>query len=115
MTIAAERGARPGRAQDGSAADQRIASAIAAIRRDLGPSAADLGGRRPDISRRVRQLIALLPRMAPEWGQAGGPARAQLRAAALSGALALAGAIDQPRLSNALREAALRHLTPDGA
>jgi hypothetical protein len=36
-------------------------------------------------------------------------------ASALAGALMLAGAVDDPKLSNALRDAALRHLTPDGA
>lgn len=103
MTIRSQRGVPD--------AHQRVATAVAGIQRDLG---AGPPGARPDIRRRVKQLIALLARMAPDWG-AGEPARAQLRAAALSGVLALAGAIDQPGLSNALREAALRQLTPDGA
>jgi TetR/AcrR family transcriptional regulator, transcriptional repressor for nem operon len=97
---------------------ERIEHAIAELMQELGYGAADAadvpGGQRAAM-RRVKALITLLGRMAPEWEQPGAPAHAPSKAAALSGALMLAAAVSDPRLSNALRAAALQHRTPDGA
>lgn len=115
MSIAATRRITPSRKQE---AHERIETAVADIMKDLGLTrggpAEALGVRRA-AARRVKALIVLLGRLAPDWGQMGGHARVPLRASALVGALMLAASVDDPKLSNALREAALRHLTPDGA
>lgn len=65
--------------------------------------------------RRIKELIGLLVGQSPDWEQPGARARTPAAASALAGALMLAGAVEDPKLSAALREAALRHLTPDGA
>lgn len=91
---------------------ERIEHGIADIMQELRQGvadAADLPGGQRAAMRRVKALITLLGRMAPEWEQPGS------KAAALSGALTLASAVSDPRLSDALRAAALQHLTPDGA
>ena len=46
--------------------------------------------------------------------QPGAHERALVTVATALGALVLARAVDDPKLSNALREAALNHLTPTG-
>jgi TetR/AcrR family transcriptional regulator, transcriptional repressor for nem operon len=52
---------------------------------------------------------------ASEEGRMGGQMPAPETTSALVGTFALARAVDDPKLASALREAALRHLTPDGA
>lgn len=97
---------------------ERIEHAIADLMQELrqgAADAADLPGGQRAAMRRVKALITLLGRMAPEWEQPGAAAHAPSKAAALSGALTLASAVSDPRLSDALRAAALQHLTPDGA
>ena len=64
-------------------------------------------------TRRIKEFIDLVARQSPDWGQPGAHDRALVTAATMIGALVLARAVDDPRLSDALREAALRHLTPD--
>ncbi|HEX6107282.1 MAG TPA: TetR/AcrR family transcriptional regulator [Gemmatimonadales bacterium] len=65
-------------------------------------------------TRRIKEMIDLLARHAPDWGQPGAHERALVTVATALGALVLARAVDDPRLSDALREAALKHLTPTG-
>jgi predicted protein tyrosine phosphatase len=115
MSIAAQRRVTPSRKQE---THERIATAVADIMKDLGAThggSAEAPGVRQAAARRVKALIALLGRLAPDRGQMVGHAHAPSMASALAGALMLAGAVDDPKLSNALRDAALRHLTPDGA
>lgn len=98
---------------------ERINGAVAAIVKALVPrsdgAAEDAVVGRRAVARRVKTLVALLGRLAPDWRYIDGPGMTTARASALAGALALSDTLDDPRLSNALREAALKHLTPDGA
>jgi TetR/AcrR family transcriptional regulator, transcriptional repressor for nem operon len=63
-------------------------------------------------TRRIKEMIDLVARQSPDWGQPGAHERALVTLATALGALVLARAVDDPKLSGALREAALNHLTP---
>ena len=65
-------------------------------------------------TRRIKEMIDLVARQSPDWGQPGAHERALVTVATAVGALVLARAVDDPKLSDALREAALNHLTPAG-
>jgi TetR/AcrR family transcriptional regulator, transcriptional repressor for nem operon len=65
-------------------------------------------------TRRIKEMIDLVARHLPEWGQPGAHERALVTIATAVGALVLARAVDDPKLSDALREAALHQLTPAG-
>jgi TetR/AcrR family transcriptional regulator, transcriptional repressor for nem operon len=65
-------------------------------------------------TRHIKEMIDLVARQSPEWGQPGAHQRALVTVATMVGALLLARAVDDPRLSDSLREAALEHLTPAG-
>jgi len=62
-------------------------------------------------TRRIREMIDLVARQSPEWGQPGAHERALVTLATALGALVLARAVDDPKLSDAVRRAALNHLT----
>jgi TetR/AcrR family transcriptional regulator, transcriptional repressor for nem operon len=66
-------------------------------------------------TRRIKEMIDLISRQMPDWGEPDAHERALATASTLVGALVLARAVDDPRLSSALREAALKHLVPAGA
>lgn len=98
---------------------ERINGVVTAIVKALAPqsdgTAEDaLVGRRA-VARRVKTLVSLLGRLAPDWCYIDGPEMTAVRTSALAGALALSDTLDDPRLSAVLREAALKHLRPDGA
>jgi TetR/AcrR family transcriptional regulator, transcriptional repressor for nem operon len=61
---------------------------------------------------RIKEMIDLVARQSPDWGQPGAHERALVTASTMVGALLLARAVDEPQLSEAIREAALKHLTP---
>jgi TetR/AcrR family transcriptional repressor of nem operon len=63
-------------------------------------------------TRRIKEMIDLVARQLPDWGQPHAHERALVTVATMIGALTLARAVDDPRLSDALREAALRRITP---
>ena len=65
-------------------------------------------------TRRIKEMIDLVARQSPDWGQPGAHERALVTLATALGALVLARAVDDPKLSDAVREAALNHLTPPG-
>jgi TetR/AcrR family transcriptional repressor of nem operon len=65
-------------------------------------------------TRRIKEMIDLVARQSPDWGQPGAHERALVTVATMVGALQLARAVDDPRLSDALREAALKHFTAAG-
>jgi TetR/AcrR family transcriptional repressor of nem operon len=65
-------------------------------------------------TRRIKEMIDLVARQLPDWGQPGAHEHALVTVATAVGALVLARAVDDPKLSDALREAALTHLTPTG-
>ena len=62
-------------------------------------------------TRRIKEMIDLVARQLPGWGQPGAHERALVTVATAVGALVLARAVDDTRLSDALREAALNHLS----
>ena len=64
------------------------------------------------VTRRIKEMIDLVSRQSPDWGQPGAHERALFTVAAMVGALVLARAVDEPRLSEALRDATLKHLAP---
>ncbi len=82
--------------------------AIAALGSEIPRQAPKL---RRVATRRIKEMIDLVARNSPDWGQPGAHERALVTAATLLGALVLARAVDDPKLSDALRVAALDHLT----
>jgi TetR/AcrR family transcriptional regulator, transcriptional repressor for nem operon len=60
----------------------------------------------------VKAMVDLVARQSPDWGQPAAHERALLTVAALVGTLVLARAVDEPSLSDSLREAALKYLAP---
>ena len=65
-------------------------------------------------TRHIKEMIDFVARQSPDWGQPSAHERALVTIATMVGALMLARAVDEPALSDALREAALKHLTPAG-
>ncbi|MGQ0799634.1 MAG: TetR/AcrR family transcriptional regulator [Pseudomarimonas sp.] len=63
-------------------------------------------------TRRIKEMIDLVSRQSPDWGQPGAHEHALVTVATLVGTLVLARAVDDAKLSDALREAALKHLAP---
>ncbi|HVQ48053.1 MAG TPA: TetR/AcrR family transcriptional regulator [Gemmatimonadales bacterium] len=90
--------------------------------RESGCAVAALGSEMPRqapkvrraATRRIKEMIDLVARQSPDWGQPGAHERALVTVATAVGALVLARAVDDPKLSDALREAALNHLTQTG-
>src|SRR6184192_3599911 len=66
-------------------------------------------------TRRIKEMIDLVARQSPDWGQPGAHERALVTVATMVGTLLLARAVDDPRLSDALRKAALKQLAPASA
>jgi TetR/AcrR family transcriptional regulator, transcriptional repressor for nem operon len=66
-------------------------------------------------TRHIKEMVDLLARQSPQWGQPQAHEGALVTLATLVGALVLARAVDEPALSDSLREAAIKHLTPAGA
>ena len=62
-------------------------------------------------TRRIKEMIDLVARQLPDWGQPGAHEHALVIVATMVGALMLARAVDDPRLSDALRAAALNHFS----
>jgi TetR/AcrR family transcriptional regulator, transcriptional repressor for nem operon len=63
-------------------------------------------------TRHIKEMIDLIARQSPDWGQPAAHERAMVTVATMVGALMLSRAVDEPGLSNGLREAALKSLTP---
>ena len=63
-------------------------------------------------TRYVKEMIDLVARQSPDWGQPAAHERALVTVATMVGTLLLARAVDEPALSAGLREATLKHLTP---
>lgn len=73
----------------------------------------------PEVRRaatlRIKEMIDLVARQSPDWGQPGAHERALVTVATMVGTLMLARAVDDPALSDALCSAALKRLAPSGA
>jgi TetR/AcrR family transcriptional regulator, transcriptional repressor for nem operon len=63
-------------------------------------------------TRRIKEMIDLIARQSSDWGQPGAYDRSLVTVATMVGTLLLARAVDDPNLSDALREATLKHLVP---
>jgi TetR/AcrR family transcriptional regulator, transcriptional repressor for nem operon len=85
--------------------------AVAALGSEMPRQAPEV---RRAATRRIKEMIDLVARQSPDWGQPGAHERALVTVATMVGALVLARAVDDPKLSDALREAALKHLAPAG-
>jgi len=83
--------------------------AVAALGSEMPRQAPEV---RRAATRRIKEMIDLVARQSPDWGQPGAHKRALVTVATMVGAVVLARAVDDPRLSDALREAALKHLIP---
>ena len=62
-------------------------------------------------TRRIKEMIDVVARQSPDWGQPGAHEHALVTVATMVGALVLARAVDDPKLSDTLRNAVLSHLT----
>ena len=86
---------------------------------ELGCPLAALGSEMPRqapevrraATRRIKEMIDVVARQMPDWGQPGAHERALVTVSAMVGTLMLARAVDDPRLSEALRHAAEKHFT----
>jgi AcrR family transcriptional regulator len=63
-------------------------------------------------TRRIKEMIDVVARLLPDWGHPGAHEAALATVATAVGALLLARAVDDPKLSQALLAAALKHLSP---
>lgn len=61
-------------------------------------------------TRHIKEMIDLVARQSPDWGQPSAHERALVTLSTMVGALLLARAVDEPGLSDSLRDAALKHL-----
>ena len=90
---------------------------------ELGCAVVALGSEMPRQAPRVRraatrhikEMIDLVARESPDWGKRGAHERALVSVSVMVGALMLARAVDDPRLSAELRAAALESLTSSEA
>jgi len=63
-------------------------------------------------TRHIKEMIDLIARQAPDWGQPSAHERALVMLSTLVGTVLLARAVDEPALSDALCQAALKQLSP---
>lgn len=82
--------------------------AVAALGSEMPRQSAKV---RRAATRRIKEMIDLVARQSPDWGQPGAHERALVTLATAVGALVLARAVDDAKLSDAVRQAALNHLT----
>lgn len=66
-------------------------------------------------TRRIKEMIDVVARQSPDWGQPGAHEHALATVATMVGALLLARAVDDSKLSDALLSAALKRLSPAGS
>jgi TetR/AcrR family transcriptional repressor of nem operon len=83
---------------------------IAALGSEMPRQAAEV---RRAATRRIKEMIDVVARQLPEWGQPAAHERALVTVTTAVGALLLARAVDDPKLSDALLGAARKHLTPN--
>ena len=73
----------------------------------------------PEVRRaatlRIKEMIDLVARQFPDWGQPAAHERALVTVATMVGTLMLARAVDDSVLSDALCSATLKNLAPSGA
>lgn len=78
--------------------------------------ASEMSRQAPEVrrasTRRIKEMVDLVARQLPDWGQPSAHEQALVTVAMMVGTLVLARAVDDPKLSDALREATLNHLVP---
>jgi AcrR family transcriptional regulator len=65
-------------------------------------------------TRRIKEVIDIVARHSPEQGKPGAYEHSLVTVATMVGALVLARAVDDPKLSKALRDASVKHFDPAG-
>ena len=86
-----------------TAAEQGLGCVIAAAASEVPRQCPEV---RRAMSRRVKDLVALVERQLPDWGKSAAHDKALGVAATMVGALMLARAVDDTKLSKALRKSA---------
>ncbi|MDH6148332.1 MULTISPECIES: TetR/AcrR family transcriptional regulator [Paraburkholderia] len=66
-------------------------------------------------TRRIKEMIDVVARQLPDWGQPGAHEQALLMVATMVGTMVMARAVDDPKLSESFLEAALKKLAPTDA
>ncbi|MGF6633920.1 TetR/AcrR family transcriptional regulator [Paraburkholderia sp. MM6662-R1] len=66
-------------------------------------------------TRRIKEMIDVVARQSPDWGQPGAHEQALLMVATMVGTMVMARAVDDPKLSESFLEAALKKLAPTEA
>lgn len=66
-------------------------------------------------TRRIKEMIDMVARQSPDWGQPAAHERALVTVAAMVGSLMMARAVDDSALSQSLRRAVLNRFAPAGA
>jgi TetR/AcrR family transcriptional repressor of nem operon len=66
-------------------------------------------------TRRIKEMIDVVARNLPDWGQQGAHEQALVMVSAMVGTLLLARAVDDPKLSDALLASTLKHFSPPAA
>lgn len=89
--------------------DAETGCPVAALGSEMSRQAPEV---RRAATRRIKEMIDLVARQSPDWGQPDAHERALATVATMVGALLLARAVDERTLSDALRKAALKHLSP---
>lgn len=90
---------------------------------EMGCPAAALGSEMPRqapevrraATRHIKEMVDLVARQSPHWGNPGAHEQALVTVATMVGAVVLARAVDEQRLSDAICQAALDHLIPEQA
>jgi AcrR family transcriptional regulator len=85
------------------APEQGLGCALAAAGSEVPRQNDDV---RRAVSRRIKELIGLVERQFPDWGQNAAHEKAMAIVASLVGALLLARAVGDPQLSKSIRQAA---------
>src|SRR5262245_41669699 len=86
-----------------TAPEQGLGCTIAAAGSDVPRQEAEV---RRAASRRIKDMIGLVERQFPEWGESAAHEKAMAVTATLVGALLLARAVDDPQLAKGIRKAA---------
>ena len=92
-------------------ANAELGCAVAALGSEMPRQAPEV---RRAATRRIKEMVDLVARQSPDWGQPGAHEHALATVATMVGAVVLARAVDEPGLSEAICQAALAHLVPEG-
>jgi AcrR family transcriptional regulator len=65
-------------------------------------------------TRHIKEMIDVVARQLPDWGRPGAHEQAMFMVSSMIGTMVMARAVDDPRLSKALREATLKHFSEVG-